>query len=392
MTGNRFLGLSGTVSAKITGACPEDCLSRIAAAGIRFRDFQKLDELTVCVKISQRDIPTVRQFAKKTMCSVTFLDVSGLIPRLRAMGKRIFYLPVLLGLVALVFWLQSHIWFFTVSGNETIPAEKILWVLEDNGIQFFTPVDSLDMNTVKNQILEDLPELGWITINTEGGHAQVVVRERTEKPVITEDSAPSNVVAKKSGVISRVEVTGGTASVAEGDIVSEGDLLISGISDLDKTMLLTRAQGEIYAHTWNPVTAKTSEFLTQKTYTGREKTGYQMTLGKKTINLYKSSGISYDNYDKIMESVRAELPGGYQLPVKLTKITWREYIPTSVPLEEGQAQGLLEEAIQRQLRLSLTAGSVVETRLELVQEEGKFLLTGTAECQEEIGTEIKIKD
>ena len=392
MTGNRFLGLAGTVTAKITGACPEDCLSRMAAAGIRFRDFQKMDELTVCVKISQQDMPTVRWCAKKTMCGVEFLHVSGLIPRVRAMGKRIFYLPVLLGLVALVFWLQGHIWFFTVSGNETVPAEKILWVLEENGIRFFTRADSLDMNTVKNQVLEDLPELGWITINTEGGHAQVVVRERTEKPVTAQDSAPSNVVAKKSGVISRVEVTGGTATVEEGDIVSEGDLLISGVSDLDKTLLLTRAQGEVYANTWNPVAAKTADFITEKTYTGREKSGYQLTLGKKTINFYKTSGISYGDYDKIMESVRAKLPGGYELPVTLTKITWREYTPNQVSLEEGQAQALLEEAVQRQLRQSLTAGVVVETRLELAQEEGKFLLTGVAQCQEEIGTEIKIKD
>ena len=310
MTGNRFLGLSGTISAKITGACPEDCLSRMAAAGIRFRDFQKQDELTVCVKISQRDIFTVRQCAKKSMCSVEFLGISGLIPRLQAMGKRIFYLPVLAGLVALVFWLQSHIWFFTVSGNETVPAEKILWVLEENGIQFFTRADSLDMNTVKNQILEDLPELGWITINTEGGHAQVVVRERTEKPALSKDAAPSNVVAKKSGVISQVEVTGGTASVTEGDIVSEGDLLISGVSDLETTLLLTRAQGEVYAHTWNPVTAKTADSITEKVYTGRERTGYQLTLGKKTINFFKSSGISYVDYDKITENVRAVLPGG----------------------------------------------------------------------------------
>lgn len=392
MTGSRFLGLSGTVTAKITGACPEDCLSRVAAAGIRFRDFQKVDELTVSVKISQRDISVVRRCAKKTMCSVELNNVSGLIPRLRAMGKRVLYLPVLTALAALVFWLQGHIWFFSVSGNETVPAERILWVLEENGIRFFTEADSLDMNTVKNQILEDLPELAWITINTEGGHAQVLVRERTEKPAISEDAAPSNVVAKKSGVISRVEVTGGTASVVEGDIVSEGDLLISGISDLDKTMLLTRAQGEVYANTWTPVSAKLADCVEEKRYTGREKTRYQLTLGKKTINFYKTSGISYGDYDKIMESVRVELPGGYAFPVTLTKITWREYTPMPVSLEEGQAAALLEESIQRQLRLSLTAGSVVETRLELHQEDGKYILSGVAECQEEIGTEIKIKD
>ena len=119
-------------------------------------------------------------------------------------------------------WLQTHIFFFSVSGNETVPAERILWVLEEYGIKFGVPADAVDLNAVKNQVLAQLPELGWITINTEGASAEVVVRERAEKPAISRASGPANVTAKKSGLITEVEVTGGSPAGSEGQYRGKG--------------------------------------------------------------------------------------------------------------------------------------------------------------------------
>lgn len=392
MTGHRLLGLTGTVTVEITGACPEDCLSRMALAGIRFRGFRKTDELSIQVTIAVQDISAVRICAKKTMCNMEIHGIQGLVPRLRSMGLRILYLPVLLSLLLVVLWLQSHIWFFSVSGNKTVPTEQILWVLEENGIGFWTRTEALDTNTIKNQVLEDLPALGWITINTEGGLAQVVVRERTERPVISRDSAPANVIAKKSGVITELEVTGGTPQVKSGDIVKDGDLLISGISDLDKTMLLTRAEGEVYAYTWNRVSVAIPDTTMEKVYTGRETVRYCITIGKNTINFYKTSGISYDNYDKITESIQLALPGGYTFPVCITKITFREYETIAVPMEAEEAQRRMESALDNQLRLEMTAGNILTKKLKIIQSDDNFILSGVAECQEEIGITSVIKD
>jgi similar to stage IV sporulation protein len=308
------------------------------------------------------------------------------------MGRRVALVPVLLGLVALVFWLQSHIWFFTVSGNETVPTEKILWVLEENGVHFWTRTAALDMNTLKNQVLSDLPELSWITINTQGGLAEVVVRERSEKPVTLREVAPANVVAKKSGVVTRLEITGGTAQVQTGDIVAQGELLISGITNLDKTMLLTRAVGEVYATTWNHFSVILPDIVQEKVYTGRETTRYRLNIGKKTINFYKTSGISYGKYDKIVESTKAALPGGYTFPLTFTKITYREYQTSDVTVPQETAAEWLAAARDRALQLSMTAGRILETSDTLTQEAGAYHLTGVAECQEEIGTAVEIKE
>lgn len=392
MTGHRLLGLTGTVALTIVGACPEDCLTRLAAHSVGFRQLRRIDDLTIRLTVSDRDVAIVRRCAQKAMCSVEVQEASGLVPAVRAMGLRVFYPLVLLGMLLLVLWLQTHIFFFSVSGNETVPAERILWVLEEYGIKFGVPADAVDLNAVKNQVLAQLPELGWITINTEGASAEVVVRERAEKPAISRAPGPANVTAKKSGLITEVEVTGGTPQVQKGSIVEKGDLLISGITNLDKTLLLTRAEGEVYARTWNRVQALSPENAMEKIYTGRETVGYSITIGKKTLNFYKTSGISYDNYDKIMESSVLTLPGGYAFPVTVTKICFREYTLQPVGWTEEEIQAQLERAALIQIQSELVAGTILDQRFSFLEKDGALELQGIVECQEEIGTTVEIKD
>ena len=88
----------------------------------------------------------------------------------------------------------------------------------------------------------------------------------------------------------------------------------------------------------------------EKIYTGRETVGYSITIGKKTLNFYKTSGISYDNYDKIMESSVLTLPGGYAFPVSVTKICFREYTLQPVGWTEEEIQAQLERAALAQIQ------------------------------------------
>jgi similar to stage IV sporulation protein len=308
------------------------------------------------------------------------------------MGVRVGYLSVLLIMILLAFRLQSHIWFLQVTGNETVSTEKILWTLEENGIGFFTDISKLDMNQVKNQLLTALPELGFLTINTQGGVATVLVRERAEKPVIQDSAAPANIVARKSGLITEVITTGGTAQVKAGDIVTEGQLLISGVTNLEKTLLLSRAEGEVYGRTWARIAAVLPDTETKKVYTGEKTRKISLTFGKNTINFYKTSGISYPNYDKMTVRKTLTLPGGYSLPVSLTVNTFLAYDPVELPIEETRAEALLRAAVQRQIQQTLTAGSMVSERLSLMAEDSLYRLSGVVECQEEIGTVVEIQD
>lgn len=386
------MGRTGKVSLQITGACPQDALTLLARQGVRLGPIHRVDELTLRLELPSGDLPKARRCAKQAMCELEILRISGILPWLHSLGLRVLYPMGLLGLVWLVFWLQGHIWFITVRGNVTVPTEEILWTLEENGVGFWTKTEELDMNVLRNAVIDDLPSLSWITVNTEGGHAAVEVRERAEKPVLYRDASPANIVASKSGIVESIDASGGTPQVKPGDVVTAGQLLISGVSNLDKTLLLTRAEGEITARTWNTVEALCPEIVQEKSYTGHSTVLWRLTIGKKTINFSKTSGISYGEYDKIIENVSLVLPGGYALPVTLTKITCREYTLLEQPLAPETAESLLTAAAMRQLKLDMLAGQVLTKNLALKKTDGGYQLTGVAECREEIGSVAVIKD
>ena len=392
MTGPRLLGLRGTVTLRITGACPEEFLMRLVRCDVRFRDYRKEDELTATLVIPAEKISAARAAAKKTMCQIEVAGVSGLIPGIRAMGLRIL-MPIWLVLLTLgVFWLQGHMLFFEIAGNTTLPDRVILEALEQCGVGFFTPEDQVDLNLLKNQMISRLPQLSFLTVNHRGCIAQVVVREREEKPILAESAAPANILASKDGLITSVTATGGAAMIRPGDFVTKGQLMISGVTNLDKTLMVSRAEGEVYARTWNPLDAVIADELTYKQRTGRETRVFAVTFGKKKINFYKTSGISYGNYDKMTTEKPLTLPGGYTLPVSLTVTVFREYTVSTQTLEQTQVQPLLEQCVRQQLLGTMTAGTIQSMSASVRQETGCYRLTGTAECQEEIGTVAEIKD
>ena len=381
-------GCIGRAKLRICGACPEALLQKLSNEDILFWGYEKQDELTAFLWVSNRDIDRVTWHGKRAMVEIEVMAVYGVGPFLRRMGLRVVLIPVLLLVVCLTLYLQTHIWFFQVTGNETVPEEEILWALEECGVTFGT--GKFDLNQVKNQVLSLVPELRWLTINLHGGTAQVVVREKEEMPVIGDEAGPRNIVASKGGMIMEVSVQQGDPQVEAGQLVEPGQLLISGVTDLEKTMLLSRAEGEVYARTWSEKTAVLPKNGYKKVYTGEKKVRLSLEIGKKTINFFKTSGISYGEYDKMTVRKRLTLPGGYTLPVAVTVVTLSEYTPQVY--ESAEPWELLSAALLGNVKNRLVAGSILDHDLQGRGEEDCIILSGTVECLEEIGRAEEISD
>ena len=381
----------GIIIAEVICAFPEDLYSALTARGVLFRIVKQCDGQTVRLSLSGRDFPKLEKLMKQNAGSIRVLERKGILPFVRTIKQRAVLISVLCLILMLVGLMQHRVWFIFVHGNQVVPEEKIYQALEMHGVGFWAPERALDLEQIRNDLLTEMPELGWITINTEGGVADVFVRERAVKPVLSRDAAPANILAGKPGMIERISVTNGTAEVEPGKIVRAGDLLISGISDLERTTLLTRAAGEVQARTWNPVTAILPANAEKKKYTGNEKRGWSLTVGKKTINFYKTSGISYREYDKIINNADLTLPGNYVLPVRFSRVLFREYVSEPDPDCCSEEQ-LLTDAVLLQIRHRMHAGMILSNRLEVHPVQDGTKLTGTVECREEIGVAKDIQD
>ena len=107
------------------------------------------------------------------------------------------------------------------------------------------------------------------------------------------------------------------------------------------------------------------------------------------LDFYKNSSIPWPLYDKITTVHQLTLPGGRGLPLMLRGERCRAYEKETVPIDLEAARTLLEERLLLRLRETVGAdGQVLSTQYSARVHGGMLEVTLTAECREEIGTEV----
>ena len=75
----------------------------------------------------------------------------------------------------------------------------------------------------------EINELSWIGIEIDGTTAKIRVVEKTKLPdYANQNNVPGDIIANKSGVVSKIVPENGTAKYVEGSYVQEGSVLIEG--------------------------------------------------------------------------------------------------------------------------------------------------------------------
>lgn len=156
--------------------------------------------------------------------------------------------------LAFCFWIfmSGFIWEIEVLATEGVNVEDFTESLADLGVKIGARKSKIDIIQVQNQLMNEYSELLWVSLNIFGGKAQVEMSEFIEQKEITDTETPVNIVARKKGEIVLVKGYNGVNAVKEGDNVTKGTLLISGVvKNFDGSEYFTHAKGEIFAKTKN---------------------------------------------------------------------------------------------------------------------------------------------
>ena len=381
--------LLGQVELVIHGADPVQALNCLTQARLPFWDIDWRDRLTVSVKVPRRVVQAAEAVIADAMCTVERGTPQGL-PRLcaRALHRPVLLVFLLLNL-AMAAILPQFVFFYRVSGNETVPEDAILRALSDLGVGFGTFGPEIRPQWIKDHLLNILPELQWATVVQSGCLAEVVVRERPETPKTEDQKAFSHVVATHSGLITEMSVLAGQALCEVGDTVVEGQRLVSGLVDLERTYTLVNAGAEIYARTWHRGTTVMPQFTQRKQATGASFQCLWLEVGKHRIKIFGNSGILVADCDKMVERKPLTLPGGWETPVCLVVETFTCYETAPVQTSEVEAQLCLEDYARTTTLASLVAGEILEPRFELTESGGVYRLSWVLECREMIARSVE---
>lgn len=350
------------------------------------RDIRYLDPFTVRVSCPNDQLQKLHIIAENNGAEVRMLTPDHAMNALCQILLRPILLLSIVLLCMATAYIPTRVLFIQVEGNHSVPTKQIIEAAENCGIRFGTLRSSVRSEQLKNRLLELIPELQWVGVNTSGCTAQIVICERNTSDAETnEEKMVSSIVAVKDGIVLQCDVTQGTSLCRPGQAVSEGQVLISGYTDNGLTISASRANGEVQALTnrslevISPITAAIrSDVCTIKHY-------YSIRFGKKLINLQKDSGISTISCAKIYSEEYANLPGGFRLPISVIRTTEIQYETQQVSQFTSIDTNWISSSAQDYLRTQMIGGEILSAVDSVDQLSDCVILQGSYTCREMIG-------
>ena len=381
----------GQVWLRVTCPYPERVLNLCSARKLAFWDLEWEGAETFTCRMSRRDHRVLSRAAEKLDCTIEIVRREGApytLAKLRhrqalAVGIAACGTAVLIG--------SFFVWDIQIAGNETVPREVILRSLEKNGVHRGCFGFALNGEDIRNHVLLEIPELLWITVNVSGCRAYVEVRERVEAPEPVDEREPTNVVARRDGLILDIQAMDGVRCVLPGTSVEAGELLISGVEDTETVgaRVLT-GMGKVEARTWYTLSLRLPKTEVRKAAGEGEQTRYALIFGTHRVKFYPGSSIPAAECDTIRERTELRL-FGLRLPVTLERETLRPYARREVPLSADALRAKGEAILRAYLESTLAEDAEVRSALCALKEEGDTVtVTLQAECEEEIGERVPI--
>lgn len=344
------------------------------------------------LNVGIHDFKKLIQISKKTKCKIKINKKRGMPFVLNKYRKRKIF-ALFLGIVMIAIMMSSnYIWNIEIQIEENQEVSGIAEDIEEAGLTVGKLKSKVNTSNIIRQIRLKRDDISWIGIELKGTNAIVKIVKAEEAPEIIDENDYTNIVANKSGVITKIIAQNGTAKVKVGDTVEKGMILIEGTMTGKYTdMRHVHSIGEIEAKVWYTKTEKIYFKKTEKEYTNNEENKYKLKINKFEINLYKTLS-NFENYDTIEEEKKIKIFSNFYLPISLIKITNKEQINVEkeYSLEEAKNIGIqkLKQELDKEIEEKQSKfGEVINTN----ETEEYVEVTVTYEVIEKIGTEEKIQ-
>ncbi len=285
---------------------------------------------------------------------------------------------------------SNTVWDIRIEGEGIVHIPAMREALDACGLSIGQWIPSLDTDAVESQLLRSDAGVAWVSVNIKGTVAYVQLR-----PLLTptgeeeeESETVSNLVARCDGVIESVRLLSGQLAVKVGQVVRQGELLVSGVRDVGEySAALTRAEGAVMARTEHTLVIEIPLHGEQKVYTEQKTQEKILFFFSKSIKIKKSTGNIQGNCDTIKRVEIFSLPDGTPLPIRVETLTCKTYRVEPYTLSPAQALSLAYEQLEQALT-EATADAMLLSRTTVCETTDQVCrLRCTYTCVEDIAKE-----
>ena len=342
----------------------------------------------LCLNIGIRDFKKLSDIARRTNCKIRIINKKGIPFLLYKYKKRKIFAIFLLIIIIMIFISSMYVWNIDIYIQDNESIENIQEDLQKLGLKQGIKKNKIDTDKIINDIRLNRSDIAWIGIDIEGTNVRVNIVKAKEQPEIISNKDYCDIIAKKSGTISKITAQNGTAVVKVGDTVNTGDILIKGImegkySEPRQVHSLGVVEAEI-------VYSKTKEiYFEQEIYnqTGKKENKYEINFNNKKVKLYKNIS-KYEFYITEVNQKKIKISKNFYLPISITKITNLEQTKKvkEYSLDEAIEIATKDLTIDFENELS-NKESIIDKNVNTIQKEDSVIVTLVYKIVEEIGEE-----
>ncbi|MGI6713314.1 MAG: sporulation protein YqfD [Bacillota bacterium] len=379
--------------------------------GINIWDISWLNESTVQAKVRISAIKPLRHISRISGCRFRIKSRIGFPFIIKFFSQRKM-LALGAGLfIVLLYFFSSFVLFVEVTSPEplrTIEAQMIKKLAAEKGITAGRPKWFMDFKQAEKYIMNSVPQLTWVGINTKGTRVEIRIVEKILPEPEEKNKKPGNIIASKDGVIAEILVMKGQALVKPGDTVSRGQVLISGIilpesepgadqdNDLDQPDVLekVKADGIVRARVWYYGYGQCPEIETGKRSTGRSAFSVALHWNNRRVNIWGPKKSPYKYF--ISQTEKRKIVSWRNITVPVEKVITR-YRELELIKKEWGSKGAWTEAcknaLQEAKRKMPPNAKILNQELKPVETRIPGLKKASAiiETEEDIGAFLSIE-
>ncbi len=327
--------LKGFVKIRVEGYSPERFLNLCSYHGIYIWGLSPSGN-GYEMYLSIKDFRKLKPLVRKSHVRVSLCGRQGFPFFLARYRKRkLLFAGILLCAVLLKVY-SLFIWDIHFEGNRRWPDETLADFLASDGVSAGMLKSRVDCPGIVKDIRKAYNDIVWVSASIDGSRLKIQVKEN-EDTFPEEDAAeasgeekPTDLVASKDGVITRIVTRAGVPQVHEGDEVKKGDILVLGRVDvINDSQEVTgyqylQADADIFADTQMEYSDTMSLAYQEKVYDGKKKYQpflriFDWTISAGSIkNGYKQSEIS-------TWETRAGMGENFRLPFSFGMKTAKSY-------------------------------------------------------------------
>lgn len=294
---------------KIEGKDVKRFIKKLYSNNIYFNDIEMYDRYAY-VEVDKSNYEKLKQI--KTIYKIEVVRLYGII-RIIDFVKRYSSFLVIMGIGLLYFIFLSNIIFKV----EVIHSKKEIRDLLYKELKYYN-IDKYNFvksykkkEQIEQYILnKHKDKLEWLEIERIGTKYEVRVEERIIKKE-NDKLNVQNIVAKKDGIITKIEASKGEIIKKIGDYVKKGDIIISGIIKKDDVVKgKVSALGDVYAEVWYKTIVDMPYYYRNSTKTGKKRKLLKLKVLDKDIYIFGFKKYKFYDEKKILYLKNKILPMG----------------------------------------------------------------------------------